>query len=65
MVRAVLNGFRLVAMRSYATHVSTDMDEAIGWLLTRLPKPDSRAPHVGMAREEITRRRRDAEAKGA
>jgi hypothetical protein len=59
MVRAVLTGLRFVALRSYATHVSTNMDEAIAWMLTHLANPDDRGSDVVTAREEIMRRRHD------
>jgi hypothetical protein len=59
MVRAVLTGLRLVAQRSYATHVSTNMDEALGWMVTHLPNRANGPTDVADARRAITRQRVD------
>jgi hypothetical protein len=60
MVRAVLTGLRLVAGRAYATHVSTDIDEALGWLLTFL-RGSSTSSDIDFARREISRQRAQGE----
>jgi hypothetical protein len=57
MVRAVLTGLSLVARRSYATHVSSNMDDAFTWMLAHLPSPEKRADAVARAREDIGRKR--------
>src|SRR5262245_57929704 len=36
MVRAVLTGMRFLGQRPYATHVSTDLEDALGWMLGHL-----------------------------
>ncbi len=59
MVRAVLTGLRLVAERTYATHVSTNMDEALGWMMTHLPSSTRAATDVATARDAINRQRAD------
>ena len=59
MVRAVLTGLRLVAQRSYATHVSTNVDEALGWMLTHLPGRTSSPTDIESARRAIGGQRLD------
>jgi hypothetical protein len=59
MVRAVLTGLNFVAKRSYATHVSTSMLEAIGWVLTNLANPRNRSGQVVIARDAIESQRLD------
>jgi hypothetical protein len=36
MVRAVLSGLRFFKRQSYPTHISTDLVEAVGWMLPHL-----------------------------
>ncbi len=40
MVRAVLSGLRFFKRQSYPTHISTDLIEAVGWMLPLL-EPDT------------------------
>jgi hypothetical protein len=59
MVRAVLTGLNFVAKRSYATHVSTNMREAIGWILTNLANARNRSGQVVLACDAIEGQRQD------
>jgi hypothetical protein len=59
MVRAILTGLNFVARRSYATHVSTNMNEAIGWILTHLANPRNRSGQIAIARDAIESQRQD------
>jgi hypothetical protein len=53
MVRGVLTGLRLVAARSYETHVSRDLDEALRWMLPRLEGGTERIEAVSRASTTI------------
>jgi hypothetical protein len=57
MVRAVLTGLRMFGHYPYATHVSTDMDESIGWLLPHLSGGNRRKQEVGAASHFIATQR--------
>ncbi len=59
MVRAVLTGLRLVVQRSYDTHVSTNIDEALGWMLTHLGNRASGPAEIEDARRAILGQRLD------
>jgi hypothetical protein len=57
MVKAVLTGVRLITRPSYATHVSTNMEEAIRWMLLQLPQVNGRTSDPRRASQEIARQR--------
>ncbi len=59
MVQAIITGLRLFTRRAYATHVSTNMQEAIGWLLSNLGSPERRAADAAGACQQIRRQRTD------
>jgi hypothetical protein len=52
MCRAVLVGLRVFGSRTYPTHISTDIDEAVGWILPYLSRsrPAERAQAVAAIR---------------
>lgn len=58
MVQAVLTGLRAAARQwPYATHVCTNLDEALGWILLQLPGPQRGSNDLDEARREILRQR--------
>jgi hypothetical protein len=57
MVRGVLTGLRLVANRSYATHVSRDLEEALTWILPHLEGGSKRIEAVSRGAAIIRARR--------
>lgn len=46
MARAVLNGLRVFNRRPYPTYVSTNLQQALGWVLTHLDGGTARLPQV-------------------
>jgi hypothetical protein len=57
MVRAVLTGLRLFGRYPYATHVSTQLTEALTWLLPQLADGNARLADLGKAADYITLQR--------
>jgi hypothetical protein len=57
MVRGVLTGLRLVANRSYETHVSRDLEGALRWILPHLEGGTKRTEAVSRAAATIRARR--------
>jgi hypothetical protein len=57
MVRGVLTALRLVAQRSYDTHVSRDLEEALRWMLPHLEGGTRRIERVSDAAATIRARR--------
>ena len=57
MARGVLTGLRLVANRSYETHVSRGLEEALTWMLPHLEGGTSRIEAVSRAAAAIRARR--------
>jgi hypothetical protein len=63
MVRGVLTGVKMFGRLPYETHVSTHIEDAIGWILLRLDDTTSRIPTVadGVRWIEEGRRRSERE----
>ncbi len=59
MVQAVITGLRLFTRRAYATHVSTELPDAVLWLLSNLESPGRPTPDAALACQEIRRQRLD------
>ncbi len=47
--RAVLTGFRLFSRAHYPRHVSTNLEEALGWMMARLEGGDRRSRDIQSA----------------
>jgi hypothetical protein len=57
MARAVLTGLRTFGRYPYATHVSTGLDEALGWMLKHLTVGDTRFQEASTGAEFIRAQR--------
>ncbi|HMJ51191.1 MAG TPA: hypothetical protein VK540_03925 [Polyangiaceae bacterium] len=64
-VRATLIGLRVFGRQSYATHVASDITEAVGWILRNLEDGMSREQDLGIALDAIQRARESMPAAGS
>ncbi len=58
MVRGVLTGLRFLGRRSYPTHVTGDLEEALRWMLSNLEGGDRRAKSAPLAAQMIRSKRK-------
>jgi hypothetical protein len=58
MVRGVVIGLRLLARLPYATHVTTDLTEAIAWSVRQLDGADRRVPQAEEGARWVEQERR-------
>jgi hypothetical protein len=61
-VRAVITGLRLVSRPSYPTHVASDLEEAIRWILCALKGGDDRIESAPLAAATIRAKRAEGSA---
>lgn len=59
MVRAVITGLRLVSRPPYPTHIASDLEEAIRWILHKLPGGPERIDSARAAAATIQATRAD------
>ncbi len=57
MVQAVLTGLRMFGKYPYLTHVSTDLEEAVGWILPQLSGGGARLKSVKTTCRSIVEQR--------
>jgi hypothetical protein len=58
MARAVFTGLRMFGRYPYATHVATELEDALGWMLARLTVGETRLQEASAGAEFIRSQRR-------